>query len=136
MCTLQIQMQCYDKFFEVLPDDVENAELIVENVIGHILLDLFGGGTVDDVTICFSSRLRMGLRHCSVQIRAQCPGQGIIAFPRPESLPYKNENMQLAIEKSICSVMKELFVSVKVDSVLLKPSPWDYGGDPALSRIT
>jgi hypothetical protein len=136
MCTLQIQMQCYDKFFEVLPDDVENAELIVENVMGHILLDLFGGGTVDDVTICFSSQLRMGLRHCSVQIRAQCSSQGFIALPRLELLPHIKENIKLAIEKSIYSVMKELFVSVKVDSVLLNPSPWDYGGDPALSRST
>jgi hypothetical protein len=136
MCTLQIQMQCYDKFFEVLPDDVENAELIVENMMGLILLELFGGGTVDDVTICFSSRLRMGLRHCSVQIRAQCASQGFVALPRLGPLTHIKESMKQAIEKSISSIMRELFVSVKVDSVLLDPSPWDYEGDPALTHST
>ncbi len=128
MCMLQISMQCYDKFFEVLPEDVETAELTVENIMAHILLDLFGEGTVDDVSICFSSSLRMGLRHCSVRIRAQCSSQYDLAPP------HVKENIKLTIEESICSVMKELFVSVKVDSVMLNPSPWDYGSDPALSH--
>jgi hypothetical protein len=134
MCTLQIHMQCYDKFFEVIPDDVETAELMVENVIGHVLLELFGGGTVDDVTIRFSPDQHHDLRHCSVQIDAQCADQGSISLPRIESLPYMKEHTKLAIEKSVCSIMRELFVSVKVDSVMLKPSPWDYGSDPALSH--
>jgi hypothetical protein len=49
MCMLQISMQCYDKFFEVLPEDVETAELTVENIMAHILLDLFGEGTVESL---------------------------------------------------------------------------------------
>ena len=101
MCDVQIQLQCYDRFF-------------------------FGGGTVDDVTIRFSSSLRMGLQHCSIQIHAQCSCQCFVLQPCTE------EKMNLAIEKSLCSMLKELFVSVKVDSVMLNPSPWDYGNDLAL----
>lgn len=126
MCDVQIQLQCYDRFFEVSPDEVEFAELAVEEIVSHVLLDLFGGGTVDDVTIRFSSSLRMGLQHCSIQIHAQCPCQCFVLLPCPK------EKMNLAIEKSLCSMLKELFVSVKVDSVMLNPSPWDYGNDLAL----
>lgn len=130
MCILKIHMQCYDRFFEVLPDEVENAELAVEDVVSHVLLDLFGGGTVDDVTIHFSSNLHMGLQYCSIQIRAQCSCQCFALLPRTK------ENMKHAVEKSMCSLLKELFGSVNVDSVTFSPSPWDYGNDPALSYST
>jgi hypothetical protein len=125
MCDIQIQLQCYDRFFEVSSDEVEFAELAVEEIVSHVLLDLFGGGTVDDVTIRFSASLRMGLQHCSIQIHAQCSCQRFVL------LPCTKEKMNLAIEKSLCSMLKELFVSVKVDSVMLDPSPRDYGNDLA-----
>src|SRR5216683_4121528 len=126
MCILQMYVQCFDRFFEVLPEEVENAELTVEHLVSHVLLDLFGGGTVDDVTIRFSSSLRMGLQHCSIQIHAQCSCQHFVLLPRTR------EKMHLAIEKSLCSMLKELFVSVKVDSVMLNPYPKDYGNDLVL----
>jgi hypothetical protein len=128
MCDVQIQLQCYDRFFEVSSDEVEFAELAVEEIVSQVLVDLFGGGTVDDVTIRFSSSLRMGLQHCSIQIHAQCSCQHFVLLPRTR------EKINLAIEKSLCSILKELFVSVKVDSVMLNPSPWDYGNDLALFR--
>ena len=128
MCILQIHLQCYDRFFEVLPDEVENAELTVEDVVSHVLLDLFEEGTVDDVTIRFSSSSRMGLQHCSIQIRAQCSCQFFVLLPRTK------ENMKLAVEKSICSILKEFFGPVNVEGVMLSPSPWDSGNDPALFR--
>lgn len=128
MCILQIHMQCYDRFFEVLPEEVENAELTVEDGVSHVLLDLFDEGTVDDVSIRFSSNLRMGLQHCFIQIRAQCSCQNFALLPRTK------ENMKSAVEKSICSLLRELFGSVNVDSVMLSPAPWDYGNDLALSH--
>ena len=128
MCMLQIHAQGYDMFFEVLSDEVQNAELAVEEIVSHVLLDLFGEGTVDDVTICFSSGLRMGLQHCSIQIDAQCPCQLFALLPRTK------ENMRLAVEKSMRSLLKELFGTVHIDSVTLSPSPWEYENDTALSR--
>jgi len=127
MDILQIHGQCYDKFFEVSPDEVENAELAVEDVVSQVLLDLFGEGTVDEVTICFSPRQRMGLQYCSIQIRAQCPSQSFSLLPRTK------EHIKSAVEKRISALLKELFVSVNIDSVMLSPLPQYYGSDPAPS---
>lgn len=128
MCVLQMHLNCSDRFIEVLPDEVESAELTVENMVSHILLDLFGGGSVDDVTIRFSSNLHMGLQHCSIHIHAQCFCQSFVLLPRTR------ENMKLEVEKSMHSLLKELFGSGNVGSVTFVPSSCDYGNDPAFSH--
>ena len=125
---LQIHAQGYDMFLEVLPDEVQNAELTVEEVVSHVLLDLFGEGTVDEVTIRFSSGLRMGLHHCSIYIHAQCPCQFFAQLPRTK------ENIKLAVEKSMQSLLKELFGTVHIDNVTLIPAPWEFENGSALSR--
>jgi hypothetical protein len=123
MCILQIHAQCYDRFFEVFPDEVENAELTVEHAMSHVLLDLFGEGTVDDVTIRFSPNLHMGLQHCSIHIHAQCACQSFTLLPRTK------ERIELAVENSICSILRELFGTVTVESVTFSLSPWEYEYD-------
>jgi len=123
MCIFLMHIKCADRFFEVLPDEVESTELTVENAVSHILLDLFGKGAVDEVTIRFPSNLRMGLQHCSIDIRAQCFCQFFSLLPRTQ------ENMKNALVKSICSLLKELFGSVNIESVTLSPSPWNYEHD-------
>ncbi len=128
MSNLQIHVQCHDRSFEVLADEVENAELMVEDAMSQVLLELFDGGTVDEVTISFSPGLRMGLQHCSIQIHAQCLYQSFVLLPRTK------ENIEQAVEKSIYSILKELFVSVKVESVTFNLSSGDYENDPARSR--
>jgi len=127
MCFLEIHAQCYDRFFEVIPGDVENAELTVENAMSHVLLDLFGEGTVDDVTIRFSTNLHMGLQHCSIHIHAQCACQSFTLLPPTQ------ENMELAVENSMSSILKELFGSVNIDRVTFNPSPWDFGFDYSIA---
>lgn len=116
MCMLHLHMQCDDRFFEVVPDEKENAELFIEDMVSHVLLDLFGEGTVDDVTIEFSSALPMGLHHCSISISAQCSCQDFVLQPRSQ------EHMKYAVEQSISSILKELFVTVKVDNVTFRPA--------------
>ena len=123
MCILQIHVECYDRFFEVFSDEVVNTELTVENAVSQILLDLFGEVTMDEVTICFSSNLRMGLQRCSIQVQAQCACQSFTLLPRTKV------NMELAVENGICSILRELFGSVIVESVTFSPSPWEYGYD-------
>lgn len=127
MCTFQIFMQSYDKFIEIDLAEKENAELFVEEVIGHVLLNLFGGGIVEDVTVQFSAGLPMGLHHCSISISAQCACEGFVLFPR------SSEHMKRAIEQSISSIFKELFVTVKFDNILLRPSQWACQRDTELS---
>ena len=123
MCFLLMHIKCAHKFYEVLPDEVESTELTVEDAVSHILLDLFGKGAVDEVTIRFPYDLRMGLQYCSIDIRAQCFCQFFSLLPRTQ------ENMKHALVKSICSLLKELFGSVNIESVALCPSPWNYEYD-------
>ena len=128
MCTLQISMQCYDKFFEVALDEKENAELFVEDMVSHVLLHLFGEGIVDDVTIQFSSHLPMGLHHCSISIYAECSCEGFVLFPR------SREYMKRAIKHSLSSIFKELFVTVQFDNIQLRPSGRSCERDTELSH--
>ena len=119
MGKLQIYVQCHDKFFEVLPDDVESAELAVEVGVSHVLLALFDEGTVqvDDVTIHFSPGLDMGLQHCSIQIHAQ------YSYESFALLPCTKEDIERTVEESIRPILKELFGSVKVESVTFSLAP-------------
>ena len=115
MGNLQICVQCLDRSFEVLADEVNNAELMVEDAMSHVLLKLFDGGTVDEVTISFSPGLRMGLQHCSIQILAQCHHQSFVLVPRTK------ENIEHSVAQCISPILRELFGSVTVDSVTLTP---------------
>lgn len=128
MCKLQISMQCYDKFFEIAPDEKENAELFVEDMVCHVLLDLFGEGIVDDVTIQFSAGRPMGLHHCFISIYAQCACEGFVLFPR------SRDHMKRVIEQGLSSIFKELFTTVKFDSIVLRPSHCICERDVELAR--
>ena len=119
MYTLQAHMQCYDRFFEVYSNEIECNELMIEDAVSHLLLDFFDEVMVD-VTIIFSPQLHMGLQHCSIQMQAQCELQTVASLPRTK------ENIELTVENNMCSILRELFGSVVVDSVTFIPSPWDY----------
>jgi hypothetical protein len=111
MGMLQIQAHCYDRFFEVFSDEVVNTELTVEHAVSQVLLNLFDEVMVDDVTIRFSSNSHMELQHCSIHMQAQCACQSFTLFPLTK------ENMELAVENGICSILRELFGTVNVDNV-------------------
>jgi hypothetical protein len=127
MYTLQAHMQCYDRFFEVFSNEIEYTELIIENAVSQLLLDFFDEVKVDDVTIIFSPNLYMGLQHCSIQIQAQCFCQ------TSELLPRTKDNMELVVENSMCSLLRELFGSVAVDCVTFNPSPWNFEYDHSIA---
>lgn len=127
MCILKMQVQCCDRFFEVSPDEVENTEFVVEEAVSSVLLYLFEKGIVDDVAVCSSPLPYKGLRQCSIQIHAQCSCQHFTQFPRTK------RNMEQAVEKSMRALLKELFGSVNVEYVTMRPAPWETGNDPALS---
>src|SRR6266568_7936187 len=128
MCFLHIHAQSHSRLLEVLPEETEYAELVVEDAVSHVLLKLFGEAMVDEVAVDFSAASHTGLLHCSIQIHAQCSCQ---SFTLPQ---HTKERMKLAVEEGMCSLLKELFGPVKVDSVTLGPSPWNCWNDSALSR--
>lgn len=115
MCILQIYVQCHDRFFEVLPEELESTEVTVEHAISQVLLNLFDEVSVDDVTIRFSSGLRMGLQHCSIQVQAECSYQSFTLSPCTK------ENIEHSVAQCISLILKELFGSVTVNSVTVTP---------------
>jgi hypothetical protein len=127
MCILQLHMRCYNKVFEVAPDEKEKAELFVEEVMGHVLLALFGEAIVDDVTITFSSDPQMALHQCSISITAQCSCKSFVLSPRSE------EHMKRAIDQRISSILKEFFVTVETEDVTFRHAPWECEYDAVLS---
>jgi hypothetical protein len=122
MCTLQAQMQCYDRFFEVFTNEVEYNELMIENAVSQLLISFFDQVMVE-VNIIFSPKVHMGLLHCSIHIQAQCECPSDLSLPRPK------ENIELTLENNLCSILRELFGSVIVDNVTFIPSPQYYQYD-------
>ena len=46
-----MRVQCSDRFSELLVDDVENAELTIESILGTALLEVFDAVLVENVTV-------------------------------------------------------------------------------------
>jgi len=115
MCLFHIDAQSHGRSFEVLPNEVENAELMVEEAVGHVMMDLFGEAIVDDVAIRFSSS-SVGQRICTIHIQAQCSFQSFRLYPCTK------EYMELVVGKSMGSLLKELFGPMTIESVLVQPS--------------
>lgn len=127
MSILHVRAHCSSRFFEVLQNEMEGCKLVVEEMMSQVLLNLFDAGTVDDVMIQFASSILPGLRQCSIQILAQCNCEDFVLQPRTE------EHMKVAVRDDLSSLMKQLFGSVNVDSVLLLPAPTeDDNSDMAL----
>jgi hypothetical protein len=127
MDTLQIQAQCYDKYFEVIPEEVENTELVVEDAFSQVLIALFGEGSVEEVTIFFSTHTVLDLQHCSIRLRAYCSYKNFTLFPATL------ENIELTVEKYLSALLRELFGSVNIDKVALSPSSHNYESNRVLS---
>lgn len=107
MYTLRIHVQCYDRFFEVLPDEVESAELLVEDAVTRVLLDLIGNALVDEVTI----------KPASSEVLVRCES---------DTNQSKQGNMEMAMrlaESVVGQVLRELFGTVTVNEVTIKPAP-------------
>ena len=127
MCILRIYAKGDNTFFEIAPDEKEQTELFIEDMISHVLLALFEGGIVYDVTIRFSSMRPIDAHHYSLSILAQCSCQDFVLLPRSQ------EHMKQAVEQRMSSLLKELFVSVQIEDVILSPSQRECVDDPVLS---
>jgi hypothetical protein len=118
MSLLHVHAQSYGRFFEVLPEEVENAELAVEDIVSHVLLELFGEASVevDEVTISFSPVSPKGQRECTIHIQAQFSPESFTLSPCSE------EYMRAVIANSMYSLLREFFGSMTIESVSIQPS--------------
>jgi hypothetical protein len=119
MYICSVLVQCGARFSEAIPDAMRDVELLVEEMMGHVLLKLFGEGTVDDVSICFASYAQTKLKYYSMQIHAQFDHEGFILLPRTE------EHIKEAIGRSMGGLLREIFLSAEVDAITLTPISWD-----------
>ena len=118
MCIYDIQVKCDSGFAEVVPDEAEKTELAIEDVMSHILLKLFDGGMIEEVKLRLASGSLIKRRGYSIQIRVQCPCQRFSLYPRTQ------EKMSGEMQKSMYSMLKELFGSVEIAKVTRVAAPW------------
>jgi hypothetical protein len=118
MCIYDIQVQFQSGFAEALPDDTETTELAIEDAMGHVLLKLFDGGVVEEVTLRYAPGSQMKRRRYVIQIRVQCPCQYFSLSPRTQ------EHMRGEVQKSTYHMLKELFTSVEVANITRLAAPW------------
>lgn len=121
MCVYDIQVQCESGFAEVVPDETEKTELAIEDVMGHVLLKLFDGGTIEEITLRLASNSSVKRRGYSIQIRVQCPCEDFSMLPRTQ------ENVRGEMQKNTHRMLRELFTSVVVESVTRVAAPWQSG---------
>ena len=116
MGTLEVRLQCCDRFFEVFSNQVEHNELMLENIFSQLLINFFEE-VMADVSIHFPARDELAIQHCVIHVHAQCDHR--IYSPRPGT----DENLEVRIEHEMCSILRELFCSVIVDDITFFPSP-------------
>ena len=58
MCVIRIDVQCSENCSELMIENVQDAELIIENIISTALLELFDTVCVNDIKLYKSLRER------------------------------------------------------------------------------
>lgn len=119
MYRIGMDIQCLDGFSEILPQDVENTECVVEDIVSLVLLDMFGMVIVDGVTIAYVPATGTKPSHCSIQVDAACP---LSAFAKGSR---SIETIELAVEDAISCVLIQLFGAVVVNQVSLHFISWE-----------
>ncbi len=118
MYLVQMDMYCTERFLEILPHDVEYAELMVEDLVSHILLDLFANALIDQVSISFSSDPSLE-QLCSVQIQARCLSKSF------RLAPHELERTELTLEDRVSRALVQLLGAVEVERVAIGRLPSD-----------
>ncbi|MFL5624804.1 MAG: hypothetical protein ACJ788_04325 [Ktedonobacteraceae bacterium] len=116
MCLIQINIQCDDGILEALPEEREQAELVVEEIVAQILLELGEPVIMDEVLLHYSLALPRERQSCSIYIRACCA-------ITPATLRTQHlTGIELALEGKISSALMEFFGTVHVESITINCS--------------
>lgn len=112
MYSLQMNLCGLNKFHEMLPGELEGAELMLEEVSSLTLLDLFDEVIAEDVT------LRYGqfpcVEGCSMSLRFFCPARTL------KTRSWSVEELETAVKEQISCALGELFGKVIVENVALQ----------------
>lgn len=102
---IQMVVQCSGRFVEVLPYDLEAAEVLLEDQVSHTLLSLFDKGGVEAVDVVVRFHPDQPEPY-TLLIEAKCPAR---AFPVH---PNESERVELAVEDAVSCALLELFGEV------------------------
>lgn len=111
MHKLHMSMRCYERFVEMFPENVAEAEVMIEHLLSHILLEFFEAIVIDEVSITLPSD---GEQEASVVIRAQCESMSA------PFLACDEEFLELSLEGSISCALVELLGTVGVDELTIR----------------
>ena len=116
MRKVQMCVRCAETFVELLPEDVTDAELQIEQLVSHILLEFFEVVAIDEVSITLSPGLdpTEGQPEHLLLIRAQCENMA------PPFLTHDEEYLELSLEGSISCALVELLGTIGVDEVTVR----------------
>lgn len=111
MRKMQMAISCYEPFVEMLSDDLRSAELTIEQLACHILLEFFEKVAIDEVRIVLPSDTQ---QEASVVIRARCESMSAPFLACDEQF------VELSLEGSISCALVELLGTIGVDEVTIK----------------
>ncbi|HVB62399.1 MAG TPA: hypothetical protein VNE61_14480 [Ktedonobacteraceae bacterium] len=123
MYSLQMNLCGLNKFHEMLPGELEGAELMLEEVSSLILLDLFDEVIADDVTLRYG-RIACA-EGCSISLRFFCPACTL------KTRSWSIEELKSAVEEQIGCALGELFGKVIVENVTIR---WESEQENTLLR--
>ena len=113
MYVFDMYLECPDRFSEVLREELDAAELTVEQLVSQILLNYFGMVFIEDVSIHLSSGRSVQRTECFIHIFAQCLD---LFLP---SIEANLDEIELVLENNISCVLIELFGAVNVEKVMV-----------------
>jgi hypothetical protein len=113
MYRITMDVLCLDGYSEVLPNDGENTELVVEDLVSLILLDIFGIVTVEGVKATYTLATERHQSYCVLQIRVTSP---IEAIEFSQDMP---EGVEARVEDAISCALIELFNTVLINRLVV-----------------
>ena len=114
MYRITMDVLCLEGYSEVLPNNVENTELVIEDLVALILLDFFDFVVVDGVKVTCLPATRTRQTLCSLQVQAACPTEA--ARVSGDSL----EALEARLENVICCALIELFSTVSMKKISVR----------------
>lgn len=114
MYKILMDVLCLEGYSEVLPGDIENTELVIEDLVALILLDIFGMVVVDGVHVACSPTREMQQSGCTLQIQATCSTE-------TTSTPVTSLALLAArLEDTLCCALIELFSAVFINKLIVR----------------
>nr|HEU5380147.1 hypothetical protein [Ktedonobacteraceae bacterium] len=114
MYRIIMDVLCLEGYSEVLPGNVENTELVIEDLVALILLDLFGVVAVDGVNVTCSPATANQQASCWLRVQASCATE---ETTMPEA---SLEMLEARLENSIGCALIELFGTVLINKLIVR----------------